>query len=209
MANTKMYQLLNDLMSKSNIGGGLNIFDPNTASFLAGAISDLSTYGFHGTLGSYTPSTPDSTGYRVFRVRCDPKITTFVPKTESSYPFWITASGEIYTDKTEETTIYIEWSDSGSLSGTEKQSGIEHNIGFKKLQVTSTSQQFVLHGWNEYFNLTGWPYFDVEGPEGTNVWVKNFKVEIGKVQYPTFTKAHTVLEKITEAELDELLTKLV
>lgn len=207
MADTKMYLLLKELIARTSTGGGLNMFDPvnyNNDAFAAGATPDPSIYGFYGTLSIYTPSVPGLTKPDASSLRVT-MSAPHVPRIQVGNPFWVTASGEIYTDKAEETSLYIELSDSGAINGTERETGVETGVGFKELKVTSTPQKFILYGFSDYFynNSTAF-WFDIEGPTGTNVWVKNFKVELGKILYPKFTPAHTYLRKITDAEIDTL-----
>lgn len=82
--------------------------------------------------------------------------------------------------------------------------------------VATTPVPFVAHGFSGnmtsnsstgYWNSQG-IFIDFTFPTDTVLHVKDFKLEQGYVDYPKWTPAYEDVEKITEAEIDQLLSKI-
>lgn len=114
-------------------------------------------------------------------------------------PLWLTVSGEWYTDTTTEVPALIDICDDGGYYLSE--------------HVTSTPTKFVAHGCTStmthsgVINTQGY-YFDFNYNTGTNLHVKNLKIETGYVEYPRWTPAYEDVESITDEEIDQLLAQL-
>lgn len=203
-----MYQLMTELVSRQNYGSGLNYYVVSKHDSEGGKVKiDSSINGITATIppagdrGTVTnPLHREQQDWEYCRIR-----QLGFNMAADEIPYWITLSGEIYTNDTTGFEMVVEICDSGSKSDID-------GIGWKLLNVTTTAQPFIVYGYKAYFNsgtgtsLNG--YIDFEGPPDKTFYIKNLMIQGGKVAFPMYAKSLEDLMLITDSEADELLSKL-